>query len=338
MAQETSNFDRRMTEGSVYIIAEAGSNHDGDINKAKKLIQIAQEAGADCVKFQSVTFETLTSDAENSELQKAVDAISLSRDWHITLHEECNKQGLDFISTPTYNEAADILSELKVPAIKIASMDLTNVPFLRYVASKNIPIIISRGMSSIAEIEIALDTIKSVNQGLDITLLHCIADYPSQPSDLNLRQLKTLKSCFDCRVGFSDHTVSPAIPSIAVALGAVVVEKHFTYDKNAKGFDHFYALGPEELQSMVENIRQTEAALGSSYIKVAPVELEVKQIAQRSIVASKTIQSGETLSPENLTTKRPGNGIPAINWDLVIGKKAAKDFVKNDMLSWENIK
>ena len=321
---------------NVYIIAEAGSNHNGDIDTALKLVDIAVEAGADCVKFQSVTFETLTSDFKNEQLKKNIEKITLDKNWYKKLSEYCSKQNLDFMSTPTYERAVDELDEIDVIGYKIASMDLTNIPFLRYVASKGRPIILSRGMSTISEIDIALKTIE--DQGNNkIALLHCVSEYPTKAEMLNLNQIKSLANSFGVPIGFSDHSESTIMPAIAVSCGAKIIEKHFTYDRSIDGFDHFYALDPKMLKEMISAIRETEIALGSSNIKPYESEWKVKEIAQRSIIASRDIAKGETINEKNLTTKRPGTGIPASNWDLICGRKVNTNILKNQIINLKDL-
>lgn len=333
---DTRKYENDNSLENTYIIAEAGSNHNGDIDIAYKLIDIATEAGADCVKFQSVNFETLTSDYKNEELKKAINKITLDKNWYEKLSNYCLKKGIDFMSTPTYERAVDELQDAGTKAFKIASMDLTNIPFLRYVARKNIPIILSRGMSTLSEIDIALRTIKE--EGNDqICLLHCVAEYPTLPKMLNLNQIPTLYQSLGIPVGFSDHTESITIPSVARALGAKIIEKHFTYDRSIEGFDHFYSLDPKMLKECIKAIRDTEESLGSNEIKPYETEWELRKIYPRSIVASKDIKSGQNLTKNNITTKRPGSGISPIHWDNICGRVAKKDISKNHIITYEDL-
>ena len=329
---DVRSYDNDNELEKTYIIAEAGSNHNGDIDIAYKLIDIAAAAGADCVKFQSVTFETLTSDYENIELKEAVNKITLDKKWYKKLSEYCLRKEIDFMSTPTYERAVDELLDTGVKAFKIASMDLTNIPFLRYVARKNIPIILSRGMSNLSEIDIAIRTIKGEDNH-QICLLHCVAEYPTLPEMLNLNQIPTLYKSLGIPVGFSDHTESITIPSVARTLGAKIIEKHFTYDRSIKGFDHFYSLDPKMLTDSIKAIRETEKSLGKPKISPYKTEFKIKEIAQRSIVAARDIEKGEILNVNNLTTKRPGTGISPINWDLICGRKASTNIQKNKIIS-----
>lgn len=316
----------------AYIIAEAGSNHNGDLAKAYSLIDIAHEAGADCVKFQSVTFDSLSSDHTNSTLRTAVDSITLDKHWYDKLSSYCNQKGIDFMSTPTYERAVDELSDVGVHAFKIASMDLTNIPLLRYVATKGKPIILSRGMSSIYEISYALQSLQEVGFN-NVALLHCVAEYPANPSQINLRQITSLSSVFGLPVGLSDHTESVVLPSSAVTLGASIIEKHFTDDRSQPGFDHFYAMDPLMLKTMIKGIRDTEKALGSATITVGDSELINKRNWQRSIVAATDINVGETLTSVNLTTKRPGTGISPLQWDAIVGCRALRPLKANQILT-----
>jgi N,N'-diacetyllegionaminate synthase len=311
-----------------YVIAEAGSNHNGDLETAFRLIDIAADCGADAVKFQAVSFDTLTSDGENAGLKSAVDQITLDREWHRRLKDRCVAAGIEFLTTPTYEEAVDDLVETGVAALKIASMDLTNVPFIRYAASKGIPLIISRGMSTMGEIDTAIRSARGAGNE-DIALLHCIANYPTNPRDVNLNSMTTLAAAYDIPVGYSDHTEGESIAAAAVALGARVVEKHFTYDRTIKGFDHFYAIEPDGLKRMISGIRDVESALGSSVVDVYDTELDAKKVAQRSIVAKRDIRSGEVLSSENMTTKRPATGLAPALWDYVVGRHAKRDLRTN---------
>lgn len=315
----------------AYIIAEAGSNHNGDLKTAFKLVDIAKEAGADAVKFQSVSFDTLTSESNNSTLKEAVDKITLTRNWYSELSEYCSKSEIDFMSTPTYEQAVDDLYDFNVPAFKIASMDLTNLPLLRYVARKKRPIIISRGMSFLSEIDTAIRCIQQEGNH-DIILLHCIAQYPTPADQVHLKSMQTLQQCFDIPVGYSDHTEGEGVPSAAVALGAKVIEKHFTYDRSIKGFDHFYAADPQTLTRMIKCIRDTEASLGVPQVTVHETELEPKRLYQRSIVVKEDIKEGDVFSEKNITTKRPGSGLHPGQWDYIIGRKAKHSFTKDHIL------
>ena len=332
-----SNFTKRKKANKTYIIAEAGSNHNGKIDTALDLVKIAADCKADCIKFQSVTFDSLTNDYKNLNLKKAVDLISLNKEWYFRIKEECDKNKIDFTSTPIYNQAVNDLISSGVPFIKIASMDLTNIPFLRFISKKQIPVVISRGMSHLHEIEIAIDALNYYYQN-NITLLHCIANYPTQPKNLNLNQIKSLINTFDIPIGFSDHTESTSLPAVAVTLGAKMIEKHFTYNRNVQGFDHFYSLEPKELKEMIRNIRDAEAAMGSSKIKISDSEKIDKKLYQRSIIVNKDLDKNHIIKQKDLTTKRPGNGISPIYWDQIIGMKSNKKLKKNNLLNWSDVK
>ena len=265
-------------------------------------------------------------------MRNAVNSITIDKIWYEKLSSYCATKNIDFMSTPTYEKAVDELLEVGVKAFKIASMDLTNIPFLRYVASKKKPIILSRGMGSLLDITSALEAL-NYPEFKDIALLHCIADYPAKAEQLNLKQIKTLTEALGIPIGYSDHTESTIIPSVAVNLGACIIEKHFTDDRSQEGFDHFYAIDPEMLKTMIEGIRDSEKAIGESVIQVDKNELTNKLQWQRSIVASKDIEIGEVLNEENLTTKRPGSGLSPLMWDSLQGRTAVRKIAKDQLLS-----
>jgi N,N'-diacetyllegionaminate synthase len=333
-------------EGSpVFIIAEAGCNHNGDINLAKKLVDVAVEAGADAVKFQTfITDELVTQQAEKASYQKEntgnanesqyamLKRLELSFDSFKTLKGYCEHKDIIFLSTPYDYRSADFLDELEIPAFKIASGEITNVPFLSYIARKKKPLILSTGMSTEEEVQDALKVIQETPQTPPVILLHCTSAYPSRPEDANLRAMHTLHHRFQLPVGLSDHTRGSEIPLAAVALGASILEKHFTLDKNSPGPDHFLSLDPEELRRLVQSIRSVEKALGDG-IK-APVESEkhIKKIARKSIVAATNIKKGEPFSEHNLTVKRPGNGMSPARWNDVLGKRAERNFKADELI------
>lgn len=321
------------------IIAEAGVNHNGSIDIAKRLVDAGAEAGVDVVKFQTFNPASLTSQfADMAEYQKKnigksssqlemLKKLTLSKEDHYALVDYCDQKKVKFCSSPFDLESIDFLHKLKVPFWKIPSGEITNLPYLRKIASFHEPVIMSSGMSTLGDIENALESLLA--SGLDrkkITLLHCNTEYPTPPSDVNLNVMKTLQRAFNVAVGFSDHTMGLEFPIAAVALGATVIEKHITLDKSMSGPDHRASLEPDELKNMVYAIRNIELGMGS-FIK-KPTESEIKNlyIARKSIVASRTILEGEILSSNNLTTKRPGNGMTPMLWDKVIGKKANKNY------------
>lgn len=332
----------------VFIIAEAGVNHNGDIELAKKLVDIAVEAGADAIKFQTFKVENVvTKKAPKAEYQvkntnsnesqyDMIKKLELTEEEFVELYNYARKKGIIFLSTPFDFESADFLDKLEVPAFKVSSTDLTNLPFLEYVAKKGKPIILSTGMGTLGEIEDAVNTIKNVGNE-DIILLHCITSYPAKFESLNLRAIQTLKEAFKLPVGFSDHSLGIYAPIAAVALGAVVIEKHFTLDKNLPGPDHNASLSPEELKEMIKAIRALEKALGDGIKKPTPEEEEIKKIARRSIVAKVDIPKGAVITKEMITFKRPGKGLSPKYYRYIIGKKARRNIKADELMHWWDV-
>lgn len=329
----------------VFIIAEAGVNHNGSIDLAFKLIEAAKEVGADAIKFQSFKADKVVSkDAEKAEYQKKttnsnesqyemIKRLELSLDDHYKLFDYCLNKGIQFLSSPFDLESIDLLIQLKLETLKIPSGEITNLPYLRKIAQFNKNIILSTGMSDLGEIEDALDVL--INNGTDkerITILHCNTEYPTPFEDVNLKAMLTIKNAFNVKVGYSDHTKGIEVPIAAVALGAEVIEKHFTLDRNMEGPDHKASLEPKELKEMVMAIRNIEKALGNGIKKPSESELKNKPITRKSIVAKKDIKKGEIFTEENLTVKRPGNGISPMRWDEIIGKEAKRDFDIDELI------
>ena len=326
----------------VFIIAEAGVNHNGSLDLAKQLIDVAVEAGVDAVKFQTWKTENLvTSDAIQAEYQKQntqkeesqfdmLKKLELSYDDFIELKKHCDKRGIIFMSTPDEEESAHFLKDLQ-DVFKIGSGELTNIPFLRLIGSFGKKVILSTGMGNLGEIETAFNTlIESGTKKDNITLLHAISEYPAPFEQLNLKAIQTMKQAFDVEVGFSDHSLGIEAPIAAVALGASVIEKHFTLDKNMEGPDHKASLTPQELKEMVKAIRNVEKALGDGIKRAMPCEEKNKAVVRKSIVAKKEIKKGEIFNNENLTTKRVGDGLEAKYWDLVIGNIANRNYKKDE--------
>lgn len=310
----------------VYIIAEAGDNHNGDFNTALKLVDVAKRAGADCVKFQTfVTEEIISKYAEMAEYQKKntgkeesqfemVKRLELSFDEFRKIKEYCDRVGIQFLSTPFDLKSVDFLNELGVPFFKIPSGEITNYPYLIKIAHTGKPVVMSTGMCEPDEILAAINVLEKNGSG-EITLLHCNTEYPTPLKDVNLYAMRTMKKMFGKKVGYSDHTKGIEVPVAAVALGACVIEKHFTLDKNMPGPDHKASLEPDELGRMVKNIRNIEIALGDGVKRVSESERKNIAIARKSIVARRNIQEGEILTEENLAVKRPGTGInPSNGW------------------------
>ncbi|TPN87875.1 N-acetylneuraminate synthase [Aquimarina algicola] len=328
------------------IIAEAGVNHNGDIELAKKLIDAASEAGVDYVKFQTFNSKKLVSkNAQKASYQKEntgntsesqlamLKKLELSREMHIELINHCNAKNINFLSTGFDLDSIDFLNELNIDLFKVPSGEITNLPYLRKIGSLKKPVVISTGMADLQEIEDALNVIlkAGVNKS-DITILHCNTEYPTPMVDVNLKAMNTIKETFGVSVGYSDHTLGIEIPIAAVTMGATVIEKHFTLDKTMEGPDHKASLEPKELKDMVAAIRNIEVALGNGKKEPSNSEIKNKEVARKSIVAKKDIKKGDVLSNENITVKRPGSGISPMQWDHVIGTIASKDYQEDDLI------
>jgi N-acetylneuraminate synthase len=309
-----------MLNGHCFVIAEVGVNHNGSMEIAKKLVDAAVAAGADAVKFQTFKTEKLvTKNAQKAEYQKQntknngtqfemLKKLELSYEDHIKIYNYCSKKNIMFLSTPFDFESADLLEKLGVKMYKISSGDVTNLPLLKYIASKKKTMILSTGMSNLGEIEEAVDSIKAEGND-EIILMHCTSNYPARYEDVNLKAINTLKNSFYLPVGYSDHTPGIEIPIAAAALGACVIEKHFTLDKSMEGPDHKASLNPHELTEMVKSIRNIESAIGSGIKKCSLNEENVKVAARKSIVASRDIKKGEIINIEDIDYKRPGSGL-----------------------------
>jgi N,N'-diacetyllegionaminate synthase len=325
------------------VIAEAGDNHNGDFLLAKKLAMVAKKSGADAVKFQTFKTENLvTKNAQQAEYQKKnigknegqfqmLKKLELSFSEFRRLSDYCKNIGILFLSTAFDLESIEFLASLDLPVWKIPSGEITNYPYIVEIAKKNRPIIMSTGMCEIFEVKAAVDIIKENTNG-EITLLHCNTEYPTRFEDVNLNVMKTLGRKFSCKYGYSDHTQGISVPIAATALGASVIEKHFTLNRNMIGPDHKASLEPDELNTMVKSIREIEIALGSSQKFVSKSEMKNISIARKSIVAKKSIKKGEILSPDNITTKRPGTGITPMEWPKIIGTIANKNYKPDDMI------
>ncbi|MGQ9558025.1 MAG: N-acetylneuraminate synthase [Desulfurispora sp.] len=354
---------------NTFIIAEAGVNHNGSLELAKQLVDVAVQAGADAVKFQTFRAEKLVSrsapkaayqcrtTAESESQLEMVRKLELSEEQHAELVAYCRQKGIQFLSTPFDEPSVDLLvNHFDVPLIKIPSGEITNGPFLLYIARTGKPVILSTGMSTLGEVETALGVLafgyirlqaepslaafqaayasEEGRQALrrKVTLLHCTTEYPAPFADVNLRAMDTLRAAFGLPVGYSDHTPGIAVPIAAVARGAVVIEKHFTLDCNLPGPDHRASLEPGELKQMVQAIRQVEQALGSGLKIPAASEIKNMPVARRSLVAARAIKRGEQFTGENVTAKRPGNGCsPMLFWDYV-RKRAAKDYLPDEQI------
>lgn len=330
-------------EHAVYIIAEAGVNHNGSLKLAKELAKKAKEAGADAVKYQTFVAERLVKkDAQKAEYQKEMTGaresqlemlkkVELSYDEFRELKEYCDTIGIEFLSTPFDQESIEFLDELGISIFKVPSGEVTNLPYLERIAQKGKKIIMSTGMCEVEEIEEALEILQA-NGAKDVVLLHCNTEYPTPYRDVNLRAMQMLKDEFEVAVGYSDHTAGIEIPIAATALGAEVIEKHFTLDKTMEGPDHKASLEPDELKNMVEAIRNIEVALGDGVKRPSESERKNIQVARKSIVAAVNIKKGEVFTEANLTVKRPGTGISPMRWKELLGQKAARDYVEDEMI------
>lgn len=333
---------------SVLIIAEAGVNHNGDMQTAIELVDAAKSAGADVIKFQTFNADELvTRDAVKAEYQKVESAsvetqfemlkkLELTRDMHRTLQKYCNQKQIDFLSTGFDFESIDFLNDLEMKFFKIPSGEITNLPFLRHIGTMNKPLILSTGMATIDEVLNAVNILEEAGtEKSSITILHCTSAYPAPISEVNLRAMISIREQVGVNVGYSDHTIGIEVAVAAVALGAVVIEKHLTLDKNMPGPDHKASLEPNEFESMVRAIRNIENSLGDGVKAPAPSELSNIEIARKSIVAKKNIHLGEKFTPLNLTTKRPGTGISPMKWDQIIGRTAKRNYEFNELISDE---
>jgi len=327
------------------IIAEAGVNHNGDLDLARRLVDVAAEAGADLVKFQTFSADRLvTSHAKKADYQnQTTDAdesqytmirrLELTRDMHEALIAHCNSCGIRFFSTGFDPESIDMLVDMGLEVFKIPSGEITNLPYLRHVGRYGKPVILSTGMATLGEIEAALEVLEQAGAPRDrITVLHCNTEYPTPMSDVNLRAMLTIRNAFDVAIGYSDHTSGIEVAIAAVALGATVIEKHFTLDRNLPGPDHKASLEPKELKAMVTAIRNIEQALGDGIKRPSASEAKNKPIVRKSLVAARAIQAGEVFSESNLMAKRPGTGLSAMSWDEVMGRKAPRDFAPDELI------
>jgi N,N'-diacetyllegionaminate synthase len=334
----------------VIIIAEAGVNHNGDFENAKKLILAAANAGADYVKFQTFKADKLVSkDVQKAEYQKAnlkedgdtqydmLKKLEMPEAWHYELIKYANECGIKFLSTGFDEDSIDFLDSLNIDLFKVPSGEITNKPYLEHIAKKGKPIVISTGMSNMQEIKDAVEVLQKHQIAKNnITILHCNTEYPTPMQDVNLLAMNTIQNELGVQVGYSDHTLGIEVPIAAVALGATIIEKHFTLDRSMVGPDHLASLTPDELKQMVISIRNIELAISGSGLK-EPSRSEIKniQIARKSIVAKSKILKGEKFTQSNLTTKRPGTGMSPMQWNHVIGKTANKDFNINDLIYLE---
>jgi len=333
---------------SCFIIAEAGSNHNRDFDQAKRLIDVAAEAGADAVKFQTFRAEKVYSKKtplmsylttnkllkENETVWDLIKRVELPREWHPKLADYCKQKKIIFLSTPFDLEAVDQLEEVGMLAYKIASYEITHLPLLKKAAETQKPIILSTGMADLSDIETALEVIYKTGNH-QVILLHCAINYPPKFSDLHLRAMETMRLAFELPVGFSDHSSGISADIAAVALGACAIEKHYTTSRKLQGPDHSFAIEPHELKAMVQGIRETEQALGSTVKRHTKAEEEMYRLGRRSLVAAKRVSKGTRITADMIDVKRPGFGIPTKQMDIVIGRVAKIDIDEDEILSWD---
>ena len=326
----------------VYIIAEAGVNHNGNFETACKLVDAAKAAGVDCIKFQTFKSENLVShNAQKADYQKnttgegsqidMLKKLELSYSEFVSLKEYCDRSEICFLSTPFDFESIDFLNKIDMPFWKIPSGEITNYPYLSALAKTGKPVVMSTGMCTIDDIDAAIKVLLG-NGAKDIRLLHCNTEYPTPFEDVNLNAMQTIKNRFGYEVGYSDHTKGIEVPIAAVAMGATIIEKHFTLDRNMEGPDHKASLEPQELCAMVSAIRNVEKALGNGIKEPSESEKKNIVIARKSIIAARDIKQGELFTEENLTVKRPGSGISPMRWNEVLGNRAKRDFMEDELI------
>ncbi|MDA0849243.1 MAG: N-acetylneuraminate synthase [Verrucomicrobia bacterium] len=328
------------------VIAEAGVNHNGSLEMAFELIDAASDAGADVVKFQTFKAENLvtqsaakadyqlgTTDVKETQFEM-IKKLELSYDMHLKLISKCKEKGIRFSSTGFDSSSVDLLIDLGVDFIKVPSGEITNLPYLRHVGSKGLPIILSTGMSTMQEVKVALRLLDQAgSKKSDIKVLHCNTEYPTVMEDVNLRAMLAMRDELEINIGYSDHTLGIEVPIAAVALGATVIEKHFTLDRTMEGPDHASSLEPDELMQMVYSIRNIEKAMGDGLKMPSKSERDNIRIVRKSIVASKNIKVGEKFTEDNLDVKRPGTGISPLRWDEILGLESKKDFQADELIS-----
>jgi len=332
----------------IFIIAEAGVNHNGSLDLALQLIEAAKESGADAVKFQTFKADSLaTASAHKAAYQERTTGkaesqfemlkrLELGIEAHRKLIEHCQRIGIQFLSSPFDIESADLLETMELPLYKIPSGEITNVPYVRHIAGKGKPVILSTGMCTLGEVEEAIKILRD-SGAADITLLHCVTEYPAPFNEINLRAMQTMRMAFGLPVGYSDHTPGIEISIAAAALGAVVIEKHFTLDRDLPGPDHAASLEPTELRQLVNAIRHVEAALGSGIKTPAKCEIPNMSMTRKSVVAARTLNAGHKLQSDDLAIKRPGNGITPGQLGDLVGRTLGSDVQKDELLRWDHL-
>ena len=333
---------------AVYIIGEAGVNHNGNLETAKRLVLCAKNAGCDCVKFQTFKAEKIvTQTAPMAKYQEQntgrkesqyemLKKLELSYNQFQELYQYCQDVGIDFLSSPFDEESADFLDSLGISAFKISSGEITNKLLLEHIAKKGKKIYLSTGMSDIDEVENAVSWIRAMGNK-NIVLFHCTSNYPAAYESVNMNAMLTIKKKFLCPIGYSDHTAGIEIPILAVALGAQVIEKHFTYDKNAEGPDHKASLSPDELKAMVKSIRHVEVALGNGTKKPSKEELVTRQLVRKSLAWKNSLPKDHIVTPEDICCLRPGDGLPPMEYEHIIGKITVKNCIQNTLVSMEDV-
>lgn len=336
-------------EHPTYFIAEIGGNFDGSIEKAKRLIDAAKSAGADCAKFQTFTADTIVSEGGFSKMSlKGVHGtwgrtvsevfkdVEFPLEWHREIADYCKKIGIDFSTSPYYKEAVDLCADMKVPFIKIGSGEITWLEMLEYIAGKGIPVMLATGDATMSEIDEAVRTIRNTGNK-DLVLMQCITNYPSKIDSANVNVIKTYQNAFGCLTGYSDHSPGHVVALASVVLGGRVIEKHFTLDKNDKGPDHPHSMEPDEFKFMVDSIREIERAMGSTCKDVVDEESETVYVQRRCLYANRDLKKGQIITEDDITVLRPALGIPPKFRRILIGKSVNKDISEGEPLYWENI-
>lgn len=335
--------NKRDNMSRIYIIAEAGVNHNGSLEIAKKMVDVAREAGANAIKFQTFKAENIvTKNASRAEYQvkntgedtsqySMLKKLELSYDDFRELKAYCDASGIEFLSTPFDLESIDFLQELGIRFLKIPSGEITNFPYLRKIGQTGMPVIMSTGMSTLEEVGDAIRVLREYGSD-EISLLHCTTEYPAPLDSVNLKAMQTMAEAFNLPVGYSDHTSGIEVSVAAVAMGAVIIEKHFTLDRNMEGPDHKASLEPDELKAMVQSIRDVEMAMGTGEKGLSYSELKNVSVVRKSIVAKRAIRKGMLFSEDNLSVKRPGTGVNPMQWNKVIGLCAKRDYEEDEMI------
>jgi len=339
--------NRRIAQGApCYVIAEAGVNHNGDVDLGRRMIDAAAAAGADAVKFQTFSADRLAaSDAAKADYQmrttsssesqyEMLKSLELTTQAHEALMRHCASRNIMFLSSPFDEDAADLLDAMNVAAFKIPSGEIVNLPFLQYVAAKCRPMILSSGMATLEEVEAAVTAIRAQRND-DIVVLHCVSDYPARPAEVNLRAMATIRTACGVTVGFSDHTEGDAVALAAVALGACLIEKHFTLDRNLPGPDHLASSEPDELAALVEGIRSVEAALGDGCKEPQPSEMQNRLLMRKSLMAKRDLPAGSTVRQDDLMALRPGTGISPARAPEIIGRRLSVSVRAGSQISWD---